>query len=138
MWIGNCYMFSIQQYRRYGGAIPIRRSVKTWVPHSMWAPAFRPGADAVRITLWRGAFRIYSKAGGYLCRHSGVWWWVASLETHYLQEYEPKEWIDLSMKRSWIARTFPLHAIVFFGRVRAGYGESIRTLRAMRKRAKRN
>ena len=49
--IGNCYTFALARYRRQGGWLVLRRSVKSWVPHMQWGASALERADEVAATL---------------------------------------------------------------------------------------
>ena len=129
---GNCYMLAFRRYRTGCGIVLVRRSVKTWIPHTQWSP-FGPPADALPTTFWRGLLTIMGPRRGYLLysRHGAHW--LPRIDGVWIEEYLPPSWIDDSMKKSWIARTLPLHAFAFFGRVRLGFGEEDRTKELIRR-----
>jgi len=127
MRFGNCYTLAISRYRRHGGRLILRRSVKSWVPHMQWAPAgVERGAE--RMPSWWAGFRkIMGPARGYLVWNAGGCYWRPRIHALTIVEYLPPPWVDRWISRYWIARVFPLHAVVFFGWVRAGEGEEART-----------
>jgi len=54
--IGNCYTFALARYRRQGGWLVLRRSVKSWVPHMQWgASGIERGAE--RLPSWCAGLR---------------------------------------------------------------------------------
>lgn len=124
---GNCYLYAVRRYREAGGWIVLRRSVKArWVIHAQWAPSgIERGAEP--IGLRAGLRRIVGPDRGYLCWQRGRCVWRARIHTLQVEEYLPPPWVDRLITNHWLFRTFPLHAVVFFGWVRRGSGEEGRT-----------
>jgi len=54
-------------------------------------------------------------------------YWRARIHALQIEEYLPPPWVDRLITNHWLFRTFPLHAVVFFGWVRRGSGEEGRT-----------
>jgi len=125
--LGNCYLFAIRRYRERGGWIVLRRSTKArYIIHAQWGAA---GLDvgAEPIGLWGGLRRICGPDRGYLCWQRGRCLWRARIHAIQVEEYLPPPWVDRLITNHWLFRTFPLHAVVFFGWVRRGSGEEGRT-----------
>lgn len=132
MLIGNCYTFAIARYRRCGGWKVLRRSLKTWVPHMQWGAAgLERGAEPV--TWWEGFRRIMGPQRGYLVWNQTGCYWRAHISAIQIEEYLPPEWVNRLIARYWLFRILPLHAVVFFGWVRADSGEETRTQRLIDK-----
>lgn len=127
MRFGNCYTFALARYRRQGGWLVLRRSVKSWVPHLQWAAAgIERGAEPLP-SWWVGFRKIMGADRGYLVwSRSGIYW-RARIHALQIEEYLPPPWVDRLITRYWLFRTFPLHAVVFSGWVRRGSGEEGRT-----------
>ena len=127
MRFGNCYLFATRRYRERGGWIVLRRSTKArYIIHAQWGAA---GLDvgAEPIGLWAGLRRIVGPSRGYLCWQRGRCLWRGRIDALQIEEYLPPPWVDRLITNHWLFRTFPLHAVVFFGWVRRGSGEEGRT-----------
>lgn len=127
MRFGNCYTFALGQYRKHGGWLVLRRSVKSWVPHMQWgASGLELGAE--RLPSWRAGFRkIMGPDRGYLIWNRSGCYWRARISALQIIEYLPPEWVNRLTSRYRIAQILPVHAIAFFGWVRQGSGEQHRT-----------
>lgn len=131
MRIGNCYLWAIRHYRKHGGWIVVRASLKTWTPHMQWAPLLPRGVE--RVTLPEAIRRVLGRRRGYAFWSCGLLYWRARIDDAQIIEYLPPAWIDWSMKHIWLCRIFPVHAVVFFGWVRSDCGEKERTKELIRR-----
>jgi hypothetical protein len=122
MKFGNCYTFAVRQYRRMGGFLVLRKSVKAIVPHMQWSPhGAERGAEPV---CWlRGFIRVMGPRRGYLLWNRTGSYWRARISRLAIVEYLPPEWCNRLAKRFWLARVLPIYVIVFRGWVRTGEGE---------------
>jgi len=78
---GNCLIFAIGKFIRFGGYIIVRKSRTTWIPHFMWTKS------------------------------------ITNLE---IEEYKP-----IKPLNGKLFRWFPIHVMIFEGRVRKGTGEEV-------------
>lgn len=131
MRVGNCYIFALREYHRRGGWIIVRKSVKTWVPHMMYARSAASVWNMRRVSFLGGLRRIYGPERGYLMSMGTGWRWTPSVEKCEIEEYLPPEWIDRLVRRYKVIRMAPVMAILFRGYVRRGIGEDDRARRAM-------
>lgn len=131
MRIGNCYTWTIPHYRKRGGWIVVRASLKTWTPHMQWAPLLPSGAE--QVTLLEAIRRVLGPRRGYAFWSRGLCYWVARIDGVQIMEYLPPDWIDWSMKHIHFCRTFPVHAVAFSGRVRSDCGEEERVKELIRR-----
>lgn len=131
--LSNCYLFAIERLRRRGGWLVTRRSVKSWVLHALWAPSISAVRQKERVEPIEGAFRIWSPRRGYLFWDGGLMYWAPSIDGCYVEEYVPPGWVNRSIERWWLVRWFPLHGILFWGRVRRGEGETAKAKALIRK-----
>lgn len=132
MRFGNCYSFAWQRYRAGWGIVLLRRSVKTWVIHAQWSP-FGVPIHAVEVGFWGGLLTMIGWRRGYLLLDHGRYYWLARIDSVWVQEYLPPKWIDASLRASWWCRALPVHAALFFGEVRSGFGEEKRARRLIRR-----
>lgn len=124
MLFGNCYTYALKRYRKNGGWIVLRRSTKAaCVIHAQWG-ASGIERDAQEIELWVGLKKIIGPDRGYLCWSAGRCVWRDRIGELAIEEYVPPAWADWLLERCWLARLLPLHAILFFGSVRKGKGET--------------
>jgi hypothetical protein len=119
---GNCFTFAIRQYRRDGGFLVLRKSVKAIVPHMQWAAN---GAErgAEPIGWMRGFVKVMGRERGYLLWNSTGAYWRPRISRLAIIEYLPPEWCNQLARRFWVARLLPIYVIVFRGWVRVGEGE---------------
>ena len=127
MRFGNCYTFALAQRKRSGGWLGLRRSIKSWVPHMQWAPEGIEGGATLMPSWWAGFRKIMGPDRGYLIWQKGRVYWRARIHALQIEEYLPPPWVDRLITNHWLFRTFPLHAVVFFGWVWRGSGEEVRT-----------
>jgi len=122
MRVGNCYTFAMRQYRREGGFLVLRKSVKAVTPHMQWAAN---GAErgAQPISWMRGFVKVMGRERGYLLWNSTGAYWRPHISRLAIIEYLPPEWCNRLCRQFWVARMLPIHAIVFRGWVRVGEGE---------------
>ncbi len=122
MRLGNCYTFAVRQYRREGGFLVLRKSVKAVVPHMQWA-AHGAERGAEPIGWFRGFLRVMGPERGYLLWNGTGAYWRPRISRLAIIEYLPPEWCNQLAKRFWLARVLPIYVIVFRGWVRTGEGE---------------
>jgi len=127
MKFGNCYTFTVVEYRRYGGWMILRRSVKSWVPHMQWGSSGSVSGATRMPSWWAGFRKIMGPDRGYLLWNSTGVYWRARINALSITEYLPPPWVDYLISNYLLFRIFPLHALVFFGWVRRGEGEQTRT-----------
>lgn len=127
MRFGNCYTFALRRHRRMGGWKVLRRSVKAQVPHMQWGAAgLERGAEKMP-SWWAGFRKIMGPSRGYLLWNTSGCYWRERIHGAQIVEYLPPPWVDWLGEHCWPLRMLPLHAVVFWGWVRVGEGEQLRT-----------
>lgn len=98
MRFGNCYLYSWRCSRLGHGCVIVRRSLKSWTPHSQWTP-FGVPAGAIELPgFWRGLWVVMGARRGYLVLHAERAFWVARIDDIYIREYLPPKWVDDSIR----------------------------------------